>query len=62
MIVLLARFSAGRMGAETIWNRLPAAYPDFRFEKLGELSVERVSHYLRNLSFEHRMGSGNIRP
>ena len=44
-------FSAGRMGAETIWNQLPAAYPDFRFEKLGELSVERVSQYLQNLDF-----------
>jgi len=45
--------AAGRMGGggEAIWNRLPAAYPDIRFHKLGELSVSRVSHYLRNLDF-----------
>ncbi len=45
-------FAAGRMGGgEAIWDRLPAAYPDFRFEKLGALSVERVSQYLQNLDF-----------
>ena len=46
-------FAAGRMGAggEEIWSRLPGAYPDFQFEKLGALSVERVSQYLQNLDF-----------
>jgi hypothetical protein len=46
-------FAAGRMGAagEPIWNRLVASYQDFRFQKLGELSFERVSQYLRNLDF-----------
>ena len=45
-------FAAGRMGAgETIWERRVPEYPDFRFCKLGELSVGRVSQYLRNLDF-----------
>ncbi len=43
--------AAGRMGGggEEIWERLVPAYPDFRFQKLGELSFGRVSQYLRNL-------------
>lgn len=43
--------AAGRMGGggEEIWERLVPAYPDFRFQKLGELSFARVSQYLRNL-------------
>ena len=46
-------FAAGRMGGggEVIWDRLAPAYPDFRFHKLGELSFDRVSQYLRNLDF-----------
>ena len=46
-------FSAGRIGGagEAIWARLPAAYPDFRFQKLGELPAARVSQYLRNLDY-----------
>ncbi|MEO6785370.1 MAG: hypothetical protein ABI318_04480 [Chthoniobacteraceae bacterium] len=45
--------SAGRMGSasEALWNSLPPAYPDFRFHRLGELPVSRVSQYLRNLDF-----------
>ena len=44
-------FAAGRMGGagEEIWDSLPPRYADFRFVKLGSLSVERVSHYLQNL-------------
>lgn len=34
-----------------MWERVIPAYPDFRFRKLGELPVERVSQYLRNLDF-----------
>ncbi|MCX6981203.1 MAG: hypothetical protein NTV08_10690 [Verrucomicrobia bacterium] len=43
--------AAGRMGGggEEIWERLVPAYPDFGFQKLGELSFGRVSQYLRNL-------------
>lgn len=43
--------AAGRMGGggEEIWERLVPAYPDFVFQKLGELSFARVSQYLRNL-------------
>lgn len=46
-------FAAGRMGGggEAIWERLAPAYPDFHFHKLGELSFERVSQFLRNLDF-----------
>jgi hypothetical protein len=46
-------FAAGRMGEgeESIWNRLPKAYPDFHFRKLGELPAGRVSQYLQNLDF-----------
>ena len=46
-------FAAGRMGGggEAIWNELAPAYPDFRFHKVGELSFDRVSQYLRNLDF-----------
>ena len=46
-------FAAGRMSVrgEEIWSHLPSAYPDFDFHKLGELSVARVSQYLRNLDF-----------
>lgn len=46
-------FAAGRMGGggEAIWSRFSAAYPDFRFHKVGELSFGRVSQYLRNLDF-----------
>ena len=46
-------FAAGRMGGggEAIWNQLAPAYPDFRFQKVGELSFDRVSQYLRNLDF-----------
>ncbi len=45
--------AAGRMGGggEAIWEKLAPAYPDFHFQKLGELSFERVSQYLRNLDF-----------
>jgi hypothetical protein len=45
--------AAGRMGGagEAIWGRLVTAYPDFHLQKLGELSVARVSHFLRNLDF-----------
>lgn len=44
-------FAAGRMGGagEEIWNKMVPEYRDFRFQKLGELSFERVSQYLRNL-------------
>ena len=43
--------AAGRMGGdgEEIWERLVPAYPDFRFQKLGELSFGSISQYLRNL-------------
>lgn len=45
-------FAAGRMRGEVaIWDRLPAAYPDFRFQHLGELAAGRVSQYLQNLDF-----------
>lgn len=44
--------AAGRMGAGgASWDRRVPEYPDFRFLKLGELSFERVSQYLRNLDF-----------
>lgn len=43
--------AVGRMGGDAIWDRLPPAYPDFRFQKLGELPASRVSQYLRNLDF-----------
>ena len=45
--------AAGRMGGggEAIWNRLAPLYPDIRFHKVGELSFDRVSQYLRNLDF-----------
>ena len=44
-------FAAGKMGSEAIWDRLPSAYPDFNFHKLGQLPTGRVSQYLRNLDF-----------
>jgi hypothetical protein len=46
-------FAAGRMGegGEAIWSRLRGAYPDFRFQKLGELPAGQVSQYLQNLDF-----------
>jgi len=46
-------FAAGRMGEyeESIWRRLPQAYPDFHFRNLGELPAARISQYFQNLDF-----------